>query len=363
MAMNKGTKVVEDDGTKLRPAVLVPTLMGLFKARQNVLLKGHPGVGKTDMVKQAAEGIGFDLSISHPVTADPTDYKGMPAILKTGRAEFLPFGDLRKLMEATRPMVFFLDDLGQAAPSVQAAAMQLLLAREINGQKISDHVTFAAATNYKSDKAGVSGILEPVKSRFATILGVAPSADDWVQWARGNRMPGELIGYILWRPGSLMAFEPTADIVNTPSPRTVAQLGRLLSLSNQAGEKDDAKIPADGLYAMMEGAVGRGFATEFMAYLRVFASLPDPDQVLNNPQAFKKLLSDPSKPDVTAAICVALGDRVSIAQMPKLLEVSECLPSHDFLVLMLSVIKSRGPEYVQTKTYREFIIKHTNMMV
>ena len=85
-----------------------------------------------------------------------------------GQAEFLPFGDLRALIQADKDTVFFLDDLGQAPPTVQAAAMQLILARRINGHHVSDSVTFIAATNRKQDKAGVSGILEPVKSRFAT---------------------------------------------------------------------------------------------------------------------------------------------------------------------------------------------------
>ncbi len=50
---------------------------------------------------------------------------------------------------ATRAMtpVCLLDDLGQAPPAVQAAAMQLLLARRVNGHAVSDHVTFLAATN------------------------------------------------------------------------------------------------------------------------------------------------------------------------------------------------------------------------
>ena len=68
----------------------------------------------------------------------------------------------------------FLDDLGQAPMSVQAAAMQLILARRINGFKISDKVIFMAATNRREDKAGVTGILEPVKSRFAWIVELVP---------------------------------------------------------------------------------------------------------------------------------------------------------------------------------------------
>jgi hypothetical protein len=134
-----------------------------------------------------------------------------------GKAEFLPFGNLRKLLNATVPTLFFLDDLGQAPQGVQAAAMQLLLAREINGQKISDYVSFAAATNRKEDRAGVSGILEPVKSRFVTIINVETNADDWLRWARRNGLPEELLMLIKWRPELLEKFKATADMTNSPA--------------------------------------------------------------------------------------------------------------------------------------------------
>ena len=157
----------------MKPSTLATTLAIAMEYKLNILIKGTPGIGKTDIVHQAAEKSNNKLIISHPVVSDPVDYKGMPAIItidKETRAEFLPFGDLQALIEAEGPTTFFMDDLGQAPPAVQAAAMQLLLARRINNHKVSDHVCFIAATNNKEDKAGVSGILEPVKSRFCSII-------------------------------------------------------------------------------------------------------------------------------------------------------------------------------------------------
>src|SRR5204862_2880106 len=105
-----------------------------FQHRQKPLIKGKPGIGKTDIVTQACEDIDAQLYISHPAVSDPTDYKGMPAIVDAGtRAEFLPFGDLNKLIQANKLTVSFLDDLGQASNAVQAAVMQLVHGRQVNG--------------------------------------------------------------------------------------------------------------------------------------------------------------------------------------------------------------------------------------
>ena len=86
----------------MRPRDLSNLLAIAFKHHRKVLIKGAPGIGKTDLVSQACDAIQFDLLLSHPAVSDPTDYKGMPAVLADGRAEFLPFGDLNRLNAASR---------------------------------------------------------------------------------------------------------------------------------------------------------------------------------------------------------------------------------------------------------------------
>jgi len=43
-----------------------------------LLIKGAPGIGKTDIVAQACLETNTELIISHPVVSDPTDFKGLP---------------------------------------------------------------------------------------------------------------------------------------------------------------------------------------------------------------------------------------------------------------------------------------------
>src|SRR5690606_26802195 len=144
-----------------------------------------------------------------------TDVKGLPWIVD-GSAHFLPFGELDRALHADKLTVWFLDDLGQASPAVQASYMQLLLARRVNGHVLSDHVTFIAATNRRTDRAGVSGILEPVKSRFTTIVELGAHLDDWCQWAISRDIAPELISFIRFQPDLLCKFQASADLTNCP---------------------------------------------------------------------------------------------------------------------------------------------------
>src|SRR5262249_15910073 len=157
----------------------------------------------------------------HPVVLDPTDAKGLPWPDKGGKtANFLPFGDLARALNATEPLVWMLDDLGQAMPATQASFMQLILPRTVNGHSLPDFGTFVAATNRRTDRAGVQGILEPVKSRF-TIVELNTDLDDWCAWAceedlvtGESRMPPELISFLRFRKDLLHQFNPTQDLTN-----------------------------------------------------------------------------------------------------------------------------------------------------
>ena len=147
----------------MKPIVLKEVLIKAFQGRRKVLITGPPGIGKSDVTYQASVAAKGDLVLSHPVCSDPTDFKGFPFPVENTHADFLPFGDLLKLMEATGLTIMFLDDLGQARPATQAALMQLILGGQINGKVINkEYVVFVGATNRAEDLAGVRNILEPV---------------------------------------------------------------------------------------------------------------------------------------------------------------------------------------------------------
>ena len=282
----------------MNPCDAKAALAAMIEARLPALLVGAPGVGKSDIVGQAAHAAGAEMILSHPAVSDPTDAKGLPWPDKDSEtATFLPFGELARALRASRPTVWFLDDLGQATPAVQASFMQLVLARRIDGHALPDCVSFVAATNRRGDRAGVAGILEPVKSRFATILEIEPDLDSWCAWAYGAGVPGELIAFLRFRPELLHKFEPTLEIVNSPCPRTWANVGKLLG----------AGLPEGLEYACVRGAVGEAAAVEFVSFLKVWRELPNPDAVLLDPGAARI----PAEPSALYAICVALAKRAS----------------------------------------------------
>lgn len=282
-----------------------------------ILITGAPGTGKTDLATKAAHYCQNDFMSLHPVVSDPTDFKGIPGIIPAtadspASAEFFPTTELRRLMTATRPLVCLIDDIGQAPAATQAAVMQLLLARQINGHKISDNVTFLAATNRRQDRAGVTGILEPVKSRFYSIVELVVNPDDWCRWAlQQPNFPVEVIQFIRFRPAMLHDFQPSADLVNTPSPRTVHNVARLLT----------AGLPKDLEYPVIAGAAGSAFASEFLSFLKIFRTLPNPDAVLLDPKNHEM----PTDPATLYALTGALARKATPNNFDSLTTIADRL--------------------------------------
>lgn len=327
---------------QLRATDLAAFLAATIADREPVLLTGAPGIGKSDIVSQAAARAGADIIISHPVVSDPTDAKGLPWIHGDGdRATFLPFGEMAAACRATRPTVWFLDDLGQAAPAVQASFMQLLLARRVNGHALPDCVTFIAATNRRTDRAGVTGILEPVKSRFTgSIIELVPHVDDWSRWALNYGQPAELIAFLRFRPDLLAAFSPTADLTNSPTPRTWSAVGRMMGRD----------LPEHILAAAYAGLVGSAAATEFSAFLRLYRQMPSVDAILTDPDA----VDIPTEPSALYAVVTALGMRTNVRTFGRIARYAERLTDAsrgEFGALLLRDALRRDQAVTQTPEY------------
>ena len=317
-------------------------------AKIPILITGAPGIGKTEIVQSACDDAGAEMLPIFAAMSDPTEPKGLPS--KVGDvAEFLPYGFLRKLHDAKSLLVCFLDDFGQASPSVQASFMQLLGARvDGNGKKISDHVVFIAATNRREDKAGVSGLLEPVKSRFSSIINLEVDDVAWVEWALNEGVPIELIAFIKFNPRMLHQFKPSNDMVNTPSPRTVYRLGTLFDLG----------LPSELEFDAYKGAVGEGFATEFMAFIRIFRKLPNPDSILINPDA----VAIPDDMSVLYALSGALARKTSQTNIDRVLSYINRMPA-EFQVLYIRETERHCPDAINTRAYIQWQSDNAELLI
>jgi hypothetical protein len=333
---------IENLSLDVNPAQLKLLLKAYLPQNLPVLITGAPGVSKSAVVGQTADEIGYDLVISHPVTEDPTDPKGLPFPSADGQsAHFLPFGNLDKILRATTPVIWFLDDLGQASPAVQAAYMQLLLARRVGEHVLPDCVVFVAATNRRTDNAAVNGILDPVISRFATVVNVVPEIHSWCAWAVQNNMPHELVAFLRFRQDLLYVPKKGRDIVNSPSPRTWDFLGQKMPY-----------IPKGLELIEYAGSVGQGAAIELQTFLDVYKQIPTLDQILLDPQGAR--LPDGGEPSTLNAVVAMLAARADESNIDRMMVyVNRLIDAgfREFVGFWATDATKRNPDLLHTPSW------------
>lgn len=325
---------------QVKPRQLIELLAAAIPAKRNVLITGMPGIGKTALVLLAAKLCGANVILCHPAIEDPTDIKGFPCIVG-GEARFVPFGQLKAMIDASTLTVVFLDDVGQATPAMQSAYMQVVWGGKVAGHAISEHVTFIAATNDRKHKANVQGLIEPFKSRFACIVELVADLAESRDWMIANGYQPELLAFLSFRPDLFAAFAASADMVNSPTPRTWEHFSHLLSLNLSPATRT----------AALAGAVGASAATEYLTFERMFAELTSIPGILRDG---KSGTIPTAHPDRMWAICAALAHQVTRATMPQVAVYAKRLfdaGCGEYAALLVGDIERRHPDLKDSAAY------------
>jgi hypothetical protein len=317
-----------------------------------LLITGSPGLGKTAIVKQIAQEIDHKLIISHPQLKQRQDYQGMPTI-QGGQGVFVPFDDLQAVLNATEPTVLFLDDLGQSPESVQAALMQLMHGGSLNGKKVPDCVKIVAATNRRQDKAFVKGLIEPLKSRFDSIVHLRFDLHSWVEWAYDAGLDQSLISFVNFKPDLIATQSPTFELVNSASPRTMESADRII--------QGCAKLGDDSLEVMLSGAAGYGWTLEYMAFREIFMNLPSPAKLLADPDSYQVPKDDDGnvKRNVVYALSGSIVRHATEDNMANVLKLAEKF-GKELEVLTLLSVGRMDAKLAETEEWQAWFVKHSD---
>ena len=321
----------------------------------NVLLTGAPGIGKTALMRMVAKDLGYDLVIFHPVISDPTDFKGLPWCFtdKDGnqQAVFIAFDQLKLLTEAKRPLLCGLDDFGQSPEAVQASCMQLLHGGELAGKKISKHVRFMACTNRKQDRAGVAGILEPVKSRFHGIFELIPELEPFLAYSATVGISPMLMAFMRHRPnwltGGDTGWSAISDIANQPCPRTIEHLSDVVNL-------DLDRIVRPSAYA---GAVGQAMANEYFAFESLATRMPDMEVICKNPLGAEV----PNSPEICYAMIGALHSRMNRGNLGNIYKYLDRAFSKELQAVFHLDVEKFNPGLVKHEAFIKFSIDNGDL--
>jgi hypothetical protein len=233
---------------------------------------------------------------------EPTDIKGMPYYSANDNTmKWAPPIELpdAKMAKKYKTIVLFLDEMNSAAPSVQAAAYQLILNRRVGTYKLPDNVMIVAAGNREADKGVTYRMPAPLSNRFVH-LEIKVDFDDWFAWAVANDIHKDVVGYLTFAKKDLYDFDPKSPSRSFATPRSWSFVSDLLE------DDDDEATTTD----LVSGSVGEGLAVKFMAHRKVSAHLPNPSDILVGKVKTMETKEISAMYSLTVSLCYELKEAI-----------------------------------------------------
>ena len=277
------------------------SLRKAFKNKRPIFLWGPPGIGKSDIIKQLGDELEAHVIDVRLSLWEPTDIKGIPYFdSNDGTMRWAPPSELPSMEFAKqhKTIILFLDEMNSAAPSVQAAAYQLVLNRRVGTYHLPDNVVLVAAGNRETDKGVTFRMPAPLANRFVH-LEMTVDWEDYFEWATENKIHKDVVGFLSFSKKDLYDFDPKSSSRAFATPRSWSFVSELL-------EDDDTSN--DTLTDLIAGAVGEGLAIKFMAHRKISSKLPKPEDILAGKVKKMETKEISAMYSLTVSLCYELKD-------------------------------------------------------
>jgi MoxR-like ATPase len=320
----------------MRPAQLAAILDREFLAAAEgshtpVMLWGPPGVGKSQIVAQIAARHGVQVIDIRLSQMEPSDLRGIP-FRNGSHVDWAPPSMLPDAGRHGGSGVLFLDEITSAAPTVSAAAYQLILDRRLGDYRVPEGWAIFAAGNRQGDRGVTYAMPAPLANRFAH-FSVDTHLDDWVHWAYGAGIDERLIAFLRFKPELLFDFDPAKTLAGEmafPSPRSWEFAHRALQ---KFGERPDLLSQA------LAACVGQAAGIECVAFIDSLDRLPDIDAILRGED-----VPVPEEIDLQYAVAAALAGRALRAKatpemkqvVGRILDYAGRFPLREMAVMLVS---------------------------
>jgi len=368
--MTKGKSTTSKmDTLKLKPSDATIAIKHMIKVnmdnalagkdRRGLFLWGPPGIAKSSIIRQICKAMNYKLIDVRLTQMEPTDLRGIPVPVKQESGDvvvnwaipaMLPRRDpgvktgtiLKDEVDRRTPddltydgAVILLDELPNAAPSVQAGSYQLVLDGALGEYLAPSNVVIMAAGNRETDKGSTFKMPTPLMNRF-THIEVEPNFDDWQTYALTANFNKDVIGYLTAFKHELFQFDPASASRGFPTPRSWEAVSDIV--------RDGNALPELVKSALIGGAIGDGIAVKFLAYQKQASQLPNPSDVLDGKVTELKTKDISLMYALTTAMCYELRDReAEMKQDPKARKKAYDSSFDNFLGFMM---KEFQPEIV-----------------
>lgn len=297
-------------------------LIACVEARITPVVVGSPGLGKTSLIREVAQGDpknGRNPLPCHELIAsncDAVDIAGLPYVVN-GVLHRALLPEIQACVDA--PGILFLDELTGVPPSVQAPLMRLLLERVAGGRRLHKDSTVIGAANRPEECPGGVELTAATVNRVIKLIDFMPTIDEIRAFFNdigksGTRLHEEFLDFAatLAVNSDLLDMTPPRAAIDAGAPfasprawerglRVYAQYCANANVGFNVGKSEDS-IGC----ALLSGAVGDAKAAAFLGIRALRKHLPSIEEILRDPVKARV----PEQPDRQIA-AVGLLSRVA----------------------------------------------------
>lgn len=280
---------------------------------RRVLGVGKPGVGKTYVEMAVARRTGREHIATCGPLLSPVKVGGYPRPPSEpdGDATHCLFDGIARAFRATQPTVLSISDLGMAGGETLKAIVDLIQFGRIDDRIMPECVVIVGSTNDVGHGADVQGLIEPLKTRWHTIVNIETNVDDVVRFGLDAGWDIGLMAFLRNAPDAIHDWKPSKSMsIDGSTPRGWEYCSEWLAMGIE-----DHEVHA--------GCVGKGRALQMLSYREQMNELPDIDQCLTQPDKAPV----PENPSAQWMIAVAMARRMTAANFGQAVKYLNRLPA------------------------------------
>lgn len=262
-----------------------------------IFIYGAPGIGKTQIVAQAADEAGVDMINLDLQFMAPEDFMGIPKVVdveepeyEEGRLKSVGKGITRSNPPAVLPVdngpsgkggFIFMDEMNRANRRVLNSMMQFVQMGRIGQYQLPDKWVIVAAGNRTEDVSGAGEVAEfdfAMADRF-NIINFVPDPKKWAEWARSkDTFEPEIVDFVERNPELFHYLDNEKNDLKFPTPRSWTDAAMALKDEMiDTGVKSWRDLSTDKIFDIYTDAIGPSAAGKLKSYLDIIKRIPERD--------------------------------------------------------------------------------------
>jgi len=319
----------------------------------SILVKGDTGIGKSEITRRIASLIETNhMYVDHDGPGLPVldwrlsvfsegDIIGLPELVE-GETTFAPNN---RFMKACRePYLLFLDEGNRATIEVLQCAFQIVLDRELNGQKLHPETRIIMAINEGNDFT--VNEMDPALLRRFWVTELVPTTADWLDWARNNNIDPMIQKFIKKYPAHLMHSGERNPGTVYPYPASWARLDKSLKHANCTPSYYAGQDVPDLMLHITTGFIGIHTAAAFLDFVKNYELKLSADDILNNfdevENDVRKMTNDKKNEALDQVVLFLSNNDICVSQVPNLKRFMDYVSDEVVVDFIQDVMKTKN---------------------